>query len=68
MQRNHLLHDLVRKQTHQGNSMLKDIPRTADADVDAANIFDPLSNSSEPLFHAMIPCCIHFGKILICSL
>ena len=42
--------------------MLKDIPRTADADVDAANIFDPLSNSSEPLFHAIMPCCIHFGR------
>ena len=52
------------------NRILNDIPRTAEADVDAANIFDPFSNSNDPLFHAMIPCCIHFGKFsyAVCNL
>ena len=30
------------------------MPRTADADVEDANILLPFSNSIEPLFHAMI--------------
>ena len=42
--------------------MLKDIPLTADAEVDAASILDPFSNSIDPLFHDNIPCCIHLGK------
>ena len=42
--------------------MLKDIPLTAEAEVLAASIFYPFSNSSEPLFQDKIPCCIHLGK------
>ena len=50
--------------------MLKDIPLTADAEVDAASIFDPFSNSSDPLFQDNIPCCIHLGKFsyAVCNL
>ena len=44
------------------NIILNDIPRTADAEVLAAIIFDPFSSSMDPLFHAMMPCCIHLGK------
>ena len=41
--------------------MLNDIPRTALADVEAANILLPFSNSSDPRFHDKTPCCIHLG-------
>ena len=46
------------------------MPRTAEADVDAASIFDPFSNSNEPLFQDMIPCYIHLGKFsyAVCNL
>ncbi len=38
--------------------------------AEAANIFDPFSNSMEPLFHARIPCCNHFGRFsyAVCNL
>ena len=49
------------------NRMLKDIPLTALADVEAANIFDPFSSSTLPLFHTKIPCCIHFGRFSYAS-
>ena len=26
------------------------------------SIFDPFSNSNDPLFHDKTPCCIHLGK------
>jgi hypothetical protein len=42
--------------------MLNDIPRTAEADVDAARILDPLSNSTDPLFQDTTPCCNHLGR------
>ena len=50
--------------------MLNDIPRTALADVDAAKILLPFSNSRDPLFQDIIPCCIHFGKFsyAVCNL
>ena len=50
--------------------MLNDIPRTAAADVDAAMILDPFSNSKLPLFHTRIPCCIQLGKFsyAVCNL
>ena len=41
---------------------LIDIPLTADADVDDANILDPFSNSMLPLFHSTIPCCKNHGR------
>ena len=44
-------YDLERMQIHPGTRILNDIPRTALADVDAANIFEPFSNSNDPLFH-----------------
>ena len=40
------------------NMTLYDPPRTADDDVEFADIFDPFSNSNEPLFQDIIPCCI----------
>ena len=46
---------------------LYDPPRTADAEVEAAKILEPFSNSSDPLFHARIPCCIHLGKFSYAS-
>jgi len=50
--------------------MLNDIPRTALADVEAANILLPFSSSKDPLFQDIIPCCIHFGKFsyAVCNL
>ena len=36
--------------------------QTALADVDDASILEPFSNSSEPLFQDITPCCNHFGK------
>ena len=50
--------------------MLKDIPLTALAEVDAASILDPFSNSRLPLFQDIIPCCIHLGKFsyAVCNL
>ena len=47
--------------------MLKDIPLTALAEVDAASIFDPFSNSNDPRFQARTPCCIHLGKFSYAS-
>ena len=44
------------------NITLYDPPRTADDDVEFADIFDPFSISNEPLFQDIIPCCIHLGK------
>ena len=49
------------------NRMLKDIPLTALADVEAANIFDPFSSSTLPLFQTRIPCCFHLGKFSYAS-
>ena len=46
---------------------LYDPPRTALAEVEAAKILEPFSNSSDPLFHARIPCCIHLGKFSYAS-
>ena len=42
--------------------MLYEPPRTALADVDDASILEPFSNSNEPLFQDITPCCNHFGK------
>ena len=42
--------------------MLNDIPLTADAEVDAARIFDPFSNSILPLLYTTIPCCNQSGN------
>ena len=30
--------------------------------MDAAIIFDPFSNSKDPLFQTITPCCNHFGR------
>ena len=49
--------ELVQKDDIIGSS-----PRTADAEVDAAIIFDPFSSSSDRLFQDTIPCCIHLGN------
>ena len=38
------------------------MPRTALADVEAASIFDPFSNSMLPLLYTTIPCCSHKGN------
>ena len=42
--------------------MLNDIPRTALAEVDAAKILLPFSNSRLPLFQLTTPCCNHLGR------
>ena len=42
--------------------MLYEPPRTADAEVDAASILEPFSNSNEPLFQFITPICIHVGR------
>ncbi len=40
---------------------------TADEEVELAEILDPFSNSREPLFQDIIPCCIHLGKFSYAS-
>ena len=47
--------------------MLNELPRTADAEVEAASILLPFSNSSDPLFHDRTPCCNHLGKFSYAS-
>ena len=42
-------------------------PRTAEEEVELADIFEPFSISKEPLFQDMIPCCIHLGKFSYAS-
>ena len=49
------------------NITLYDPPRTADDDVELADIFEPFSISNEPLFQDIIPCCIHLGKFSYAS-
>ena len=38
-----------------------------DDEVEFADILEPFSNSKEPLFHEIIPCCIHEGKFSYAS-
>ena len=42
--------------------MLYEPPRIALDDVEAATIVDLFSNSIEPLFQFITPCCNHLGK------
>jgi len=42
--------------------MLYEPPRTALAEVELARILEPFSNSKEPLFQLITPCCNHLGK------
>ena len=47
--------------------MLYEPPLTALADVDDASILEPFSNSNEPLFQDITPCCNHLGKFSYAS-
>ena len=47
--------------------MLNEPPRIALEDVAAASIFEPFSNSSDPLFQFNTPCCNHLGKFSYAS-
>jgi hypothetical protein len=49
------------------NMMLNEPPLIALEDVAAASIFEPFSNSSEPLFQFSTPCCNHLGKFSYAS-
>ena len=49
------------------NIMLNEPPLIALEDVAAASIFEPFSNSSEPLFQFNTPCCNHLGKFSYAS-
>tara|TARA_R100000482_G_C5054689_1_gene114324 strand:+ start:192 stop:695 length:504 start_codon:yes stop_codon:yes gene_type:complete len=39
----------------------------ANMNVDDATTLEPFSNSNEPLFHDITPCCNHFGKFSYAS-
>ena len=47
--------------------ILNELPRTVEADVEAASILLPFSNSRLPLFHDITPCCNHLGKFSYAS-
>ena len=47
--------------------MLYEPPRIALEDVEAATILDLFSNSIEPLFQLITPCCNHLGKFSYAS-
>ena len=47
--------------------MLNEPPRIALDDVAAASIFEPFSNSKEPLFQLRTPCCRKVGKFSYAS-
>ena len=43
-------------------SQFTDLPRIAELEVAAVNIFEPFSNSISPLFQTATPCCIQLGR------
>jgi len=49
------------------NTQLKEPPRIAELDVDAAIILEPFSSSTLPLFYVTTPCCNHIGKFSYAS-